>query len=792
MALYHSGIRSKLIEICCNRCSLIITGELLKKETSQLRINRNIPAAIIVNSPMDNSTRVKTITDYGELVLNHGNTMMPCFFEDGQYQLAIEMKEKGIYDVYHSGIKLTEDFQVIGDVCLGVIDFSSDIGSTSIYIYKDGEMLLDITLEIFPSKLDYHKDYIELVNEINEAVCSLAFKSMDKTYLAANLVDTNYQTNTEFINILDIIFNDLERSLNRIINNFKHNVISQDSINYTHKAKKISNKSRSYFKKHPENLIKNSEGFISIGNEKYYSLKVVEHKKVTTIDIFENRFVKYMIQRIIQRLTTIEGFLNDRDKYEKNTLTFIKYKKNKLEYYLKTHFKKINDLTEKKSMSLVFQMAPGYKEMYKKYILLNKGLDLGDNLFKITPKKLYTIYEIWCYLKIHKILYSLGYEVEEYGILDYRDTGLYLSLFQDSEAKMVYSNRKNKLELWYNKSYSLPTTTQRPDTVLYIRNINQINQRVYIFDAKYRLSIDSGGHVGPMVEDINVMHRYRDAIVSKMANEFNYRHDTFGAYVMFPYGNESEFKSHRFYKSIDEVNVGAFPMLPGSTKLITEHLEKIVGQSYLEAKNRRVFVDDYDDYARFKLENVMVVNVKDKFHFNAYKDNNFYHIPTRSLSNVRLGVEYLAFYQSLRAFGDEGGIKYFAKIKDIIRYKRGECSEIPSRIEDANELYLRFNLGDVEEIGPIMPMQSGTQIVSYTTLFLLQNAENMHELKLKSNFEIEVYKKLKTIAYENKWTIRKEFNKYIMNNNEIEIIEGNTIRINGRIGQLGKLESDLR
>jgi hypothetical protein len=411
-----------------------------------------------------------------------------------------------------------------------------------------------------------------------------------------------------------------------------------------------------------------------------------------------------MIQRIIQRLTIIEGLLNSENEREKNTLIFIRRKKNKLKSYISTHFKKINDLAGNKSMSLVFQMAPGYKEMYKKYILLNKGLDLGDNLFKITPKKLHTLYEIWCYLKINKILSSLVYEVEEYGILEYRDNGMYLSLLQDSEAKMVYSNRKNKLELWYNKFYSSPTTNQRPDAVVHIRNIDDKDPRVYIFDAKYRLSTDGNGKAGPMEEDINIMHRYRDAIVSKMTNEFNYKYDTFGAYVMFPYGNESEFKFHRFYKSIDEVNVGAFPMLPGSTKLITEHLKKIVGQSHLEAKSRRVFVDEYDDYARFKLENVMVVNVKDKIHLKAYKDNNFYHIPAKSLSNVRLGVEYLAFYQSLKAFGDEAGIRYFAKIKDIIRYKRGDCSEIPPRRGTENETYLRFNLEDIKETGPILPI----------------------------------------------------------------------------------------
>jgi len=31
------------------------------------------------------------------------------------------------------------------------------------------------------------------------------------------------------------------------------------------------------------------------------------------------------------------------------------------------------------------------------------------------------------------------------------------------------------------------------------------------------------------------MHRYRDAIVSKLKNKVQFKYDTFGAYVMFPY-----------------------------------------------------------------------------------------------------------------------------------------------------------------------------------------------------------------------------------------------------------------
>ncbi|MFY9613509.1 MAG: hypothetical protein WAQ12_08195, partial [Tissierellaceae bacterium] len=144
-------------------------------------------------------------------------------------------------------------------------------------------------------------------------------------------------------------------------------------------------------------------------------------------------------------------------------------------------------------------------------------------------------------------------------------------------------------------------------------------------------------------------------------------------------------------------------------------------------------------------------------------------------------VEYIAFYQSIKAFGDGGGVRYYAKINNIVKYKRGECKELPARPSTEDELYLRFNLEDIQEVGPIQPIQAGTQIVAYTTLYLLRNAENMHELKLKSNLEIQVYKKLKGIAKAKNYKIRKENDRYLINGNSVEILDGKAIKVNGQI-----------
>ena len=87
-------------------------------------------------------------------------------------------------------------------------------------------------------------------------------------------------------------------------------------------------------------------------------------------------------------------------------------------------------------------MANGYREVYYYYMLLKKGLSLSDELYTITPKKMWKLYEIWCYIKLHKILRDLGYEVVHYGIIKAVDQGLYLTLVQDDKALMEYKNSK--------------------------------------------------------------------------------------------------------------------------------------------------------------------------------------------------------------------------------------------------------------------------------------------------------------------------------------------------------------
>lgn len=59
---------------------------------------------------------------------------------------------------------------------------------------------------------------------------------------------------------------------------------------------------------------------------------------------------------------------------------------------------------------------------------------------------------------------------------------------QNKEAKCIYENDKGKrLELFYNKQYNkLPTTNQRPDTVLCLKGVGKPTGYIYLM-----LSIES-------------------------------------------------------------------------------------------------------------------------------------------------------------------------------------------------------------------------------------------------------------------------------------------------------------
>ncbi|WP_343337931.1 hypothetical protein TPELB_33170 [Terrisporobacter petrolearius] len=768
MDMQVTGIKNDILQINTSDFTVFIDGNSQNKKYNATNNNKNISGQITVSTDLDN-LKVYTINSYNELEENQSNSMMPSFFEDNIYNLYLENNTNEKFEIYHHSKEIRENISYRGKNAFGSFKFNGDIGYSTFNIRKNNKDVLSFTIQVFPTKLDYMNDYNAILEDINKEVESLVFDYLDKTFSRANIVDVKKQTGVEFIAILNNIYDNLDKSIRRIEKHPKHNVIEEFQLKDRNKSKRIDVK----------------ETIKYLRKNKYQN--VIEVKKRTTLDIYENQYVKYMIKRILIKIRETKNTIAH--KYNKNHVSYeilSKYE-NKLNNHLNGFFRDISDIKNKKSMTLVFKMASGYKEVYFYYNLLSKGLDIYEGLHEISNKKLWDLYEIWCYLKIHSIIKELGYKPKNSSLIEANSNGLTLSVAQNKQSKLIYENfLGNKLELWYNKAYyGLPTTNQRPDTVLCMKG-DKTKDRVYIFDAKYRIFVDNNEEIGPMEDDINVMHRYRDSIVSENKKEDYFKYSTFGAYVMFPCSDEKKFKDHRFYKSIEKVNIGAIPMLPGSTSLMKKQIAKTIGESYIEAVNNNPIFDEEGDYYKFKNKSVMIVNAKDQEHLNIYRKNQFYHIPKKTLSNVTIGVEYLAFYQSSK-FEQGRGIYYYAQIKDSYTYERGNCVELNCDEDKKKDIYLRFDLEKFEKVGPIIGVEYGVLSVNYTTLYLLKNASTIHELGLKSRREIEVYKILKRISKSKSLKLKKFKGGFYLEQNFIKVCDNGDIRLNDRLVEVEQL-----
>jgi hypothetical protein len=327
---------------------------------------------------------------------------------------------------------------------------------------------------------------------------------------------------------------------------------------------------------------------------------------------------------------------------------------------------------------------------------------------------------------------------------------------------MVYENPVNgeQFILYYNTipgSDRTPTLNQRPDNVLTLKkkDAGKIKEYKYVFDAKYRLNPAYEGtsyhgtyrQPGPEEDDINTMHRYRDAIVYQEKGSGEYERSMFGAYVLFPYPDEERYKTHQFYKSIELLNIGALPFLPNSTSLVEQFLDEIIQDSPEKAYERSTRPRGTKEYYANQLagKNVLVGSVRGPKQVEVARQHSFYHVPVENLASQKIitQIEYVAMCQSRRKFFDPAktGIHWVGKVVDWEVVKRKEIKEIVPEPHKEEKDYVRFT---VEEWLPLKPHIAlggqGINTVLYTSKYVLDRALEIAELRLETEEDLREWR----------------------------------------------------
>ncbi|MBR5147357.1 MAG: DUF2357 domain-containing protein [Bacteroidales bacterium] len=503
----------------------------------------------------------------------------------------------------------------------GEIDFLNEPGVFKLeFSYQKKGVYREtfVTFEVVSPKLDTKNDYKSLLREVNEEYENVIYRYLSITLqqFSCGRINTEATWMTAFQSVVE----NYVKNIKRIIQN-PHSQI----INYrtSRKAEHIK-----YWTPAMEELYAEvqKEGKLE---EYYFGYNEVR----STHDTMENRFVKYTLQSIGRKLSTIIKTVLDTNQEglsERHRQVWIGYQESLKKLTKHPFFKSIGRFDGMKQESLVLQSRVGYQQIYKDWLKLKRGIDLYNGSANIGTLQIWEIYELWCFIKMKKLVAAsmgIDYNNPAHEQLITEPKGTLLNPFTNSSLEHVVeyhypqaedtdSNEKKTalaahegdiVTLHYQHTFNrssgkgeygmginTATTEQRPDIVLNIRKASGEMILTYLYDAKYRvindkkldkdfeeqdflenLKLEGGDY--PPTDAINQMHRYRDAIYYSKDHEPYRSKEIIGGYILFPGRGDDEHIKKRYYSaSIESVNIGAFPLLPNSDSLLRQHLEDIL------------------------------------------------------------------------------------------------------------------------------------------------------------------------------------------------------------------------
>lgn len=678
-----------------------------------------------------------------------GQPFSPIFFENGVYQIVISPKTDKILSFYHEHPVLRNAVEPVGRgsqaILMGNLQFMNEVGYTSFSIKLHEKTLLEVKLEIFPTKLSYKDDYRKLLEEVNDEVYNLAFHFIKKTFLGASNHLSENPSLTEFYRLIEFYFQSFIKSIQRIEEQPHHQLLTEHQMVRGERIKRLDSKGRKHLRRNPQLFMEADNGLV-LHDKPVFPVKGLNARKTITHDTLENRFMKWMMERLTHKLADLADKVSSQSgryerKVDEELLLKVKGMQGTLKAYLNKPFWKGISSVDRIVTSMVIQRKIGYRDAYKIYLVVTRGLMLEGELFKMSVKDVATLYEYWTYLKMGQILRA-KYVPEYQDVVAIRHGALFVDLDQTSNAKQVFTHPQTgeRIVLSFQKREGkVPTVTQKPDIMLEVEKKYSHNRYHYVFDAKYRIDFgfgsDQAEKVGPLEEDINTMHRYRDALVKKHHERDSYERYSFGAYVLFPWNEEQAYLEHPFYKSIDEVNIGGLPFLPNSTVLVETLVERLVESNPEDLQEEGVLPTGAWKHWESSLdEKVLVVSVNDTRVYHEYKKQGYIEVETTGLKKGWQGTEFIALYVTFEVSDETGaanGIQFFGRVQDIL----------------LRQDIVRFEVQSWQVLKKVIgPVGYGIHSHMMTTLSLLNQSEELPELFMKSPEEIKLWRMLRRLT----------------------------------------------
>jgi len=526
----------------------------------------------------------------GEQITIENSQQAPAvFFDNTDYPIWIEFKDYVKKAQFGSILQNENDkFTFRRQILAGFLNYGNEVGRSEIQIiYQVGTEVRNFafSFEVLSTKLNYHEHWKTIIEDIEQEYRMLSLDYMRRTFHGFS---PDISGETPEIIWWSVFANEQKKFIQackNIIDRPRHRLHEKASYKRADRLTFIPS------------CIENELAEHRSDSSHLYRVE----ECALTNDTQENRFLKFALSQITKKYETlkkrIEVIKNASDVMKEDmqvTLATLRHLQQN------PFFRTVGNYKGLSQESLVLQKATGYSQVYRTWSLLQRSYSLNDGIYRLQTKDIATLYEIWCFIEVsHIVKEKLHLSDED---IDHRNrmemNGLFTwDLGKGEHSRILFKKDNVELaELIYNPKSSerennsvgitdlvVPTVPQKPDIVLQLtkNDLQEGMKFTYLFDAKYRIDgKDRNGVDVPPEDAINQMHRYRDAIYYKDHKSDVLKKEVIGGYILFPGdGEPTDVAVSKFRKTIDEVNIGAFPLRPKDTYnrlLLEQFIEQLI------------------------------------------------------------------------------------------------------------------------------------------------------------------------------------------------------------------------
>jgi hypothetical protein len=666
----------------------------------------------------------------------------PVLFEQTSYKVVLKGAGGRRVRLDHDDPLVTHDFDASADDArFGVINFKGQIGRSRFRVYCDDELELEFEVEVFPSKLDYATDYYDLLSDTQEIVTGLAVEYLRATHRSGGTKpSTGMPTFVEWLTILRENIDTLQAGIQRITRQPLRTLEREPTRTRVERITRVDPAVRRSLRKSGS---RKPKGWLE------------QMRSQPTLDTPEHRWLKGQLVAIGAGLLALRNIEEKQGQSVRREAVLRD---------LRSFEARIARMRQAEPIaaaagpppagfaSLQLMRLDGYREAYLACTRLAQVLHHDAEALHMSVKDIEVLYEYWCVLAtIRAVSRCTGVPIPLADILQVKQRGLAVTLRQGHKRTVLFNETgRRSIAVTYAPRFSGPDylIDQTPDLVVSVEEDGWPVIQV-VLDAKYRLEsgesyVKRYGSPGPPSDALNVLHRYRDAIIvegEERQNAPRYKRVIVEAAALFPYRERAagEFEASSLWRSLHRIGIGAIPLLPGGERYLEEWLRGLLnrgGWSVADLAIPHQLNEKAWAFQKAASEIVLVGSLrrKEAEQLAWTRGQRLYYTPMKNQPRL-FNVRAVALY--VRAGGGKPGtVRYWSDVEDIQVLPRHELATPWVSKQSPDEPQIVYRLRDLRD-GLNIVNSEGDRMPAYrlSSRLALQRARTLRELALETEPE---------------------------------------------------------